>query len=473
MHKGLSIISVLLIGVILFTTCKRKNSEAPARIQLDSTLVVPVSQLNVSVYFPVKELENMVNEKLKARIVEAHLAINDKDDSVQLFISRFQPIRLKYNGEQGITYTVPVQVEGYLNSKVIGIRIRNKEPVQARIIITLFSNLYLDDHWNLAPQTELKSIVWVDEPRLNIAGIKFNLKGPIEKMLEGHQDEMVTRLDESAKDVIRIRQSMEKLWMDIQKPIRLNRNVVRVWLKADATDIDGRLSPVSKDTLMIEARLAAQLFTVLDSTEAMTKPGKLPQRQRTSINEPGVDAYVLVTMPFEKINAVVNQVTDTMRFTFGGHSVRIQSTELYGTTDGIAMGIKFKGDINATAYLRGTLGFDAAQKKIVIEDFRFDLDSERHLLHVANWFAHDQVVNRIGPYLSLSVEDLFTRIPELIEKGVAQGKLGKKINVYVDEWELNFHTHLITSNNIQLVLAAKAKAGVELQKGLFDKKKPG
>lgn len=462
---------IFLIFIGVFAGCKRINPEAPAHIELDSTLVVPVSELSVPVYFPVKELENMVNEKLKARIVEAHMAINDKDDSVHLFISRFQPILLKYDGERGITYTVPVHVEGYLNSKVIGIRIRNKEPVQAKMVITLFSNLYLDDAWNLAPQTELKSIVWVEEPRLTIAGIKFNLKGPIEKILENHKTEVVAKLDESAKDVIKIRPAIEKVWTDIQKPIRLNRNVVPVWLKAEASEIDARLFSVSEDTLLINARLKAQLYTVLDSANALTKSGKLPKLKHQVTSEPNVEAYILVTLPFTEINAIINQVVDTMRFSYGGHTVRIQSSELYGTPEGLAMGLTLRGDLKATVYLKGTLGFDSLAKKVVIENFGFDLASEQRLLTAANWFAHDQLVERIRPYLSLSAETFFARVPELIDKGLEKGKLGKKLNVHFEAWELNFHSHLVTRHNIQLILSAKANAGVELQKGLFDKNK--
>lgn len=51
----------MLIGL---GACERMPSEESRRIQLDSTLVIPQSELAVPVFYPVQELEDMVNEKL-------------------------------------------------------------------------------------------------------------------------------------------------------------------------------------------------------------------------------------------------------------------------------------------------------------------------------------------------------------------------------------------------------------------------
>ncbi|MDL5048719.1 DUF4403 family protein [Oscillatoria amoena NRMC-F 0135] len=451
--------------------CKRISAPAPERIALDSTLVVPESVLNVPVYFPVQELEDLANNKLGSKVIEADIAISEKEDSIFLSISRFQPITITYDGDRGLTYTIPVQLEGYLKSKVIGIKIQNKEAIRAKIVITMFSDLYLDDDWNLAPQTELKSIKWIEEPKIKVAGIKFNLKPPIEKALENNKQKIVEKLDESAKNIIKIRPSIEKLWGDIQKPIRINRKVVPVWLKGDATDIDGRLYAQSKDTLMIKATIKARLHTVLDSASAVTKPTSLPRLKRKDVGEPGLTAYALATVPFNVINETISLVTDTMEFKFGSHKVGIKSSEVYGTSQGIAIRVTLKGDLVADVYMRGTLGFDSLERKLVIENFGFDVNSESSLLNAANWFAHDEVIDRLKPYLSIPLGNLFEAIPTLINKGIEKGKLGKKINIHFTEFDVNIYQYLITTDNIQVIVSAKGRADVELQKGLFDKKK--
>ena len=111
------------------------------------------------------------------------MAINEKDDSLFLSVSRFRPVEIEYDAVRGITLSLPVQVSGTIDSKVIGIKIRNKTPIEAQVIITVFSELYLNKTWNLETKTEIKDIKWVKDPKLKVAGIKINLRPPMEKAI--------------------------------------------------------------------------------------------------------------------------------------------------------------------------------------------------------------------------------------------------------------------------------------------------
>ena len=111
------------------------------------------------------------------------------------------------------------------------------------------------------------------------------------------------------------------------------------------------------------------------------------------------------------------------------------------------------------------------EKKVIIENFEFDVNSEQSLLNAADWFAHDEIINRLKPYLSIPLDKLFDAIPAMINKGVEKGQLGKKIDIHFDTFQLNIYQHLITSSGIQIIASVKGRADVELQKGLFEKSK--
>lgn len=353
----------------------------------------------------------------------------------------------------------------------MGISIKNKQPIQAKIVITMFSDLYLDADWHLEPKTTLRNIEWIEEPKLNIAGIKWNLRPAIEKVLESHQEEIVTKIDESVESLVKMRPTILKLWTDIQKPIRINKKIKSVWLKFDAEDINGKLIGRSRDTLMIEVGLKTRMRTILDST-AFSQPNKpLPSFKRKENNDPGLKAYALATLPFDDLNQFISSVTDTMKFKYGNHEVRIRSSEVYGTTDGIAIRVSLSGDLNAILYLRGSIGFDTLEKKLLIENFGFDVNSEESLVSAADWFGHDEIIKRIEPYLSLPLDKAFDFIPSLILKGVEKGKLGSKIDIYFSRFDLNVYQQLITRDNVQIILKVDGEATIRLQEGLFDKKK--
>jgi hypothetical protein len=462
---------LLISSAVMIGCTKAVPTAAPERIQLDSTLAAPISELIVPIMYPVQELEDMANEKLNGKIIEARLAISKGNDSLFLSISRFKPLELWYDGDRGLTYKIPVQIDGFIDSKVVGIKIKNKTPVHAKIIMTLFSDLYMDPKWDLLTKTEIKKIEWVEEPKLNVAGIKFNLKPPIEKALESNKEKIIQKLDQSTGDLVKIRQSIDKLWGDIQKPITINRKVVPVWLKGDAENMDGRLIRESKDTLMIEVGLYAAMSTTLDSAASIKDVKPLPAFKQKKNETQGLNAFVHITLPFDKLNSFINTITDTMKFDYGNHKVQIESAEIYGTPEGIAIRVSTKGDLKADLYLRGTIGFDSLQKKVVIENFAFDVNTEQSLVSAADWFAHDQILDRIRPYLTLPVNKTFDAIPQLIIKGIEKGKLGKKIDLRFSELDVNIYQYIITTKNIQLIVSAKGYADITLQKGLFNKKK--
>jgi hypothetical protein len=446
--------------------------EAPARTTLDSTLQVPESELAVPVFYPLADLENLVNEKLENRIIDAKMAINEKDDSLFLSVSRFKPVEIEYDAVRGITLSLPVQISGTVDAKMVGIKIRNKTPVEAQVIITVFSELYMNKTWNLESKTQIKEIKWVKDPKLKVAGIKVNLRPPMEKAIRNNEEKIISKLDQSIGSMIKLRNIVQKLWIDIQKPIRVNKKVVPVWLKAELTDMNGRILSRSKDTLMIEVGLKSKLRTVLDSAEAMKNIPPLPAFQRKTEGGEGVNAYALATVPFQEVNKVLTQVTDTMKFNFGSNQVRVKDAEMYGTTDhGIAIRIGLRGDVNADVFLKGSVGYDSASQTVLIQDFGFDLNSENSLISAADWLAHDVIIDRIRPYLSIPVGNIFSMMPSLITKGVEKGKLGEKIEVRFEQLDVDIEDYLITKDNLQIILSAYGGADVQLQKGLFKKKK--
>jgi hypothetical protein len=360
-----------------------------------------------------------------------------------------------------------------VDSKVIGIKIRNKTPVEAQVIITVFSELYMNKSWNLETKTEIKDIKWVKDPKLKVAGIKFNLRPPMEKAIKNNQEKIIEKIDQSVGSMIKLRNIVSKLWVDIQKPIRINKKVVPAWLKAELTGMNGRILSRSKDTLMIEVGLKSKLRTVLDSAEAMKNIAPLPEFHRKVDSVEGVSAYVLATVPFEQVNKVLSQVTDTMKFNFGSRQVSVKEAEMYGTIDnGIAIRIGLRGDLNANVFLKGSVGYDSASQTVLFKDFGFDLNSEHSLISAADWLAHDVIIDRIRPYLSIPVGNIFSMMPALITKGVEKGKLGEKIEVRFEQLDVDIEEHLITKNDLQIILSAHGGADVQLQKGLFNKKKP-
>lgn len=456
---------------VLFTSCSRIKAPAPARTLLDSTLVVPVSTLNVPVYYLMADLEELANEKVGTNPHEVRMAINPKGDSLFLTINKFQPISVTYDGMRSLTLRIPLEVSGLFHGKVAGIKIKNKTPVHAKIAMTLTSAIYMDKDWNLKTKTHIDRVEWVEEPKLNVAGVKVNLRPPMEKALDKHKEDIIAKLDGSVGGLVKLGPSIEKIWFDLQKPISINRKVIPVWLKTEGKNMNLRGVRSSKDTLAVEVGLETSIESILDSAAAMHPPVPLPDFKQKEDLDPGVHAFVKATIPFDVVNRVIQQVTDTMKFTYGDHQVRVRQSEVYGTTDGIAVMLSLAGDVQADVYLRGSIGYDTAAHQLRITDFAFDINSEASLVQAADWMTHDKIIERIQPYLTLPMDNTFRVVPSLMTRGIEKGKLGRKIDVTWSKFEVSLYTHLVTRRDIQVILEVNGKAEVKLEKGLLDKKK--
>jgi hypothetical protein len=184
-----------------------------------------------------------------------------------------------------------------------------------------------------------------------------------------------------------------------------------------------------------------------------------------------VHAFVKATIPFAEINRVIGQVTDTMIFRHGDRQVRVRSSEVYGTPEGLAVGLSLAGDVRADVYLRGDIGFDSIQNQLVVTNFSFDIASEQSLVQAADWFTHGMIIDRIAPFLTLPMDHTFRVVPSLMTKGIEKGKLGRKIDVTWSQFNVRIYRHLVTRENIQVILEVNGNAEVKLEKGLLDKKR--
>ena len=71
------------------------TSEPPKTSTLDSTLQVPDSELSVPIFYPLADLEALVNGKLEKKIIEAKIAIDQGAADVQLQKGLFEKKKKK------------------------------------------------------------------------------------------------------------------------------------------------------------------------------------------------------------------------------------------------------------------------------------------------------------------------------------------------------------------------------------------
>lgn len=455
--------------MVVLVSCDRVKPEPPAPTQSVEQLDLPLSTLVIPVQYHIDSLEATINQKIQGTFLRHWITVNDKGDSLYLEASRSGRIQIAWR-RQTLYYAFPVHVSGKFIKRVAGLRVKNAEPVSTEMILHMATKISIAPDWNLKPSSQLQRIEWIKDPTLKIALLRINLRKKVEQAVTDRQDDLVRTLDVVLQEKLATRTVIAKLWDDIQKPIRVNKKEMQVWLKPEARDLRAKLTQDGK-LITLSVELNAYIRTVLEGDPMPPSNTKLPPfRPRLSAYD-SMHLFVLATIPFDRANELLNRELKDFKIESQGYTTTIKALELYGTDDGLAVMVRLKGDVSGNVYLQGLPAYDTAQHLFTVKDFRFTVDSENALLNSADWLLHDDAVSYISSKLRADPSPLIAQLPMVIEQAIERGKSGQKIDVAVNRLAVRPGKILVTRNNIQVILEARGAATIGLQKSVFAAKR--
>ncbi len=463
-------IYLLCFGALITGTfsCKQVKPKPPAESTLDTLLEPPLSVMYVPVQYRVSGFEELINNKIQGTFLNKWMNLNEKGDSLHLEVSKMRKITLKRDNRT-LFIVVPLRISGKVRAKIAGVKIKNETPVEAEINVRLATTLHFDSMWNLIAESKLQKIDWVKEPKLKVGFVKLNLRGQIEKVLTSKESMVIDKADGAIRQLLNTRKVASDIWRDIQKPIRINKKGVQVWLNAYGVDLSGQLQETDPDliSLMFELKTFTRIYFEDDSIPPPN--AVLPQFKRIDVVNDNLNIYVHSLIRFDMLNSFLNRELADKPLSAKGFSTTIKKVRVYGTPTGIAVELKVKGDVDGTLYVKGTPAFDSITNKFSLQGFDFDISSESSLLNSADWMLHSKVLDLVAEKLSLDVTPLVAQLPKIIFQAIEKGKTGQKIDLNIDTLTLSPQVIITTKNNMQLLVLAKGRATVVLNEKLFNK----
>lgn len=449
-------------------TCKKIKPEPPAASTLDTLLEPEQSVFYVPVQYRVSGFQDLINSKIEGTFVNKWMTISDKGDSLHLQVSKLRDITLR-RVDRTLFIIVPLKISGLVKAKVAGVKIKNEVPVEAEVNIHLSMTLHMDSMWNLISSSRIQKIDWVKEPKLKIAFVNVNLRGTIENLLGKKESQITDKADLAFKHALNTRKVVSDIWRDIQKPIRINKKGVQVWLKFHGVDLNGRLDDTEADliSLLFELKTYTRIYFEGDSIPASNTV--IPTFRRIAQTNDSLHVHVHSLIRFNMINDFLNKELADKPVSAKGYTTKIKHVRVYGTPTGIAIELVVKGDISGTLYVTGTPAIDTVTNTLSLKNFEFDLNSESSLLNSADWILHSTVLDMISEKLKIDLNPLAAQLPNIIFKAIEKGNTGKKIDLNVDTLAIYPQVILPTKENLQLLILARGRASVVLDQRLFNK----
>ncbi len=476
MKKGILFLIVVLVlaaGVWIFMLVTKPaiKPEAPERTTLDSTLEVPVSTIRIPIEFKTKDLERLVNTKLKGSFIKDWIATGNKKDSIYLEIERTDSARLVWKpGTLGAI--IPLRISFKFKTKALGIKLQNVKPVVSEIDLHLKSNVGFNDRWEINSETSIDTVVWRVEPSLKVVFVNINLRKIADTYLTKNQDKLTKRFDSLTNQVLDTRKVVQKIWADIQKPIVLKKTTPRIGLIAHGSGLTSRWNPHADGNILGMITLKAKVYAWFEEPPPY-KILPLPKHKYAQQAEADLDLYVLASVSYKSLNEFINQKLEKFSFSYETYRLMIRDVELYGSVEEeLALEMKVRGSFRGKLYLRASPYFDTVKHIVGLKNLRYDLSTEEALLNTADWMLHDRLIPLIADTVKRNIKEELRGLPLLIEQGIERGKSGSKMDLLVDSLVVTDYTSLITRDNIQWIFRARGTAGIELDKKILERKKP-
>jgi len=458
--------SVVVLVMLMLIACERIKPKPPQGTSIDSTLVIPLSTINVPVDYEVAKLEEMVNKKIEGVFFDQGLKLNDKEDSLYLQLEKRSDIKLSWD-EKTLSYSFPLNVSARFKKTIAGLKLKNSEPVHTQLTLYISSEIGLDNRWNLKTKSTIKKIKWIMDPQLNLAFVRVNLRKLVENMIHKNEDKLLSRLDHVLSNVVDMRKVVSKLWLDLQKPIRINKKGLEIWLKAEAKNMSARFADKGSGLITLEVELKAFVQTILDDEAIPASNTTLPPFKRKDNDSTGLAIFVLSKIPFHLVNKILNRELDGKTLAAKGYSTTIKKIDVYGTAKGFAMKLKVRGDVDGQLYVTAIPGYDTLDARLYANHFNFDIDSENALINSADWLLHDNALDTIKKVLVVDLQPYVDALPYLIVQAVDRGKVGEKIDLTIDKLDLKPIQYIVTKRDFQVMFKADGKAAISLKQKVF------
>ncbi|MCD6068841.1 MAG: hypothetical protein K0S33_3667 [Bacteroidetes bacterium] len=460
----------LAVGGFLFFSGERIQPTPPLATTRDTTLIIPQSELIFPVNFGVKELCDILNTAISGTFFKAPLTINERGDIVDLELKRSAPITITWQMPY-LEMRVPLHMSGVGKIKVGKNVVTNKEAVESDLVLTMRSQIDISSDWKLKTKSTIQEITWVKEPIVKIAFLKLNLRKKVDEAIKKRESELLKNFDQQVGEKIELKKAIGKIWRDIQRPVRVNKKEVLVWLMTHCDSISALMVDKGPTLISIQVACYTQSEIVFDKDTASVINRILPPYTRSERGlEDRIELYIGATIPYSLLNKKLNEKVGSLKIGSDKYSIKIKKVEVYGTDSALAVKVNVRGDIKGDIYLTAKVYFDPLTNYIGLNDVRYDVNTQNSLVQTADWIFHDSLPAMIGNRIRIPLDSLTNKLPLVLGRGIEDSKVGKKLDADIVIDNVGLTDMIITKNDIQLIARVRAIAKIQIEKEAFSKK---
>jgi hypothetical protein len=452
--------------VAALSACTQLKPDEPEKQPFDAPISTKMSFVSTPIILPISALKTKINVALKEVIVNDESYENNKQDNLKLKIVRMGEVSLQMVDNE-LFYSAPLKifVDKRFETKILAKKIYKSQAITFALRAKFKSRVDIGNDWQIQSQTSFVGLEWIEKPSLNLMLFKIDLTKTIEKILLGEVPAIEKMIDKLAHDEIHIDQEILHIWTELQKPILINRAHKKIWIKARPVEFTASHVRSDGENILIDGKIGAMMETLFGESPPHEILAKLPTLQRAEAIPNTCDLNAVSDIYYADINELLDKQLAGKEFELEGNKLKINNLRIYGSGSFVVVRVEVKGDANGTIFLKGKPFYDNDESQTIrIQDFNFDINTQETLIGTADWLLHDTFKNLIQEKLHFPLKSEVEKLPELIYKGIAKGKIGKKIDIQLARMSLIPQKIAVHEDRISILLNMKTDLVLKLKR---------
>lgn len=419
--------------VLLANACKSgDNTAMPVAITDTLDIKVDVSTFNIPIRYSLESLEKFLNGKFQGNFLETIVTpTKNEKDRVKVSLKKLRDIALSSNGKE-LFINFPLQVSANIVQSRINFITKKMDPVVAELVVRFATPVDLDPNWHLNTNFTLKDLTWEKPVVVKFAGIRFDLTKKVEAALEKKKPEIEALLNREVNKAVSLKIPVSKIWDDLQKPMVVNKKPPVAYLKFIPLSISGNLGLQKKDVVCYTSM--KMIVAMVTETNIRARHIDLPNYKRQNQRSGKSDVKVYAFAELEHLNKDLAVMVDGKQISAGDYDIFIRRPKVFTSDSGLTISMDTEGSFDTRIYATIRPYFDSVTQTIKTSDFQFFLATDDVWLSTANSLFNTKIRDTVSKALSFGVDTLIQKIPNLIENAISKGKVGKTIDLDLQDF---------------------------------------
>jgi len=295
------------------------------------------------------------------------------------------------------------------------------EPPRARLVLRAVPRLSKD--WQLQVRTQVARVTPLtdtERDQCEVSFLKLDMTGRVLEVAGRALQNTLPQIDRKLAH-LDVRSPLEKVWNDLQKPIRLQDSL---WLLLTPQAVSLGSVRGTRELAAVEIGVSAAPRIV---TGARPAPSVLPLPPLGPMRtDQGFSLLIEGAFDYSVMSAELTHRLRGRSVKAAGGTLEVNRVTVYGVGGGtLALGLDFDGTARGRVWLLGKPSYDAVSGLLSVPDLDFDAGSAGLLLQGLAWLKGDAIREFLRSQAKIPAGALLERIQQLavqqLNRTVARG----------------------------------------------------